>query len=75
MAKKGTKVKELAIELDVTAREIIDRCRAEGLFVQNSITRIAPADVARVRAWFAEHQGPDDDQRAPTGRTNEVPPK
>ncbi len=53
MAKKGVKVKELAVELGVTSRQLIDRCRAEGLFVQNSITKL-PADKERlVRSWFA----------------------
>ena len=53
MAKTRIKVKHLAVELGVTSRQLIDRCRAEGLFVQNSITKL-PADKERlVRSWFA----------------------
>ena len=54
LAKKGIKIKELAGELGVTSRQLIDRCRAEGLSVQNSVTKLPPADEHRVRAWFAE---------------------
>ena len=53
MAKKGTKVKELAAELGVTSHAIIARCRAEGFAVQNSITRLKPDLEQSVRAWFA----------------------
>ena len=53
MAKKGVKVKELARELGITSHAIVERCRAEGIFVQNSITRLTPKAQAAVRAWFA----------------------
>ncbi len=53
MPKKGVKVKELAVELGVTSRQLIDRCRAEGLFVQNSITKLPPDKERLVRSWFA----------------------
>jgi hypothetical protein len=52
MAKPGLKVKELAQELGVTSRALIDRCRENGLAVQNSITRLDPAAVTVVRRWF-----------------------
>lgn len=52
MAKKGIKIKELAQELGVTSRELIDRCRAEGLTVQNSITKLDINTQRRIRAWF-----------------------
>lgn len=52
MAKKGIKVKDLARELGVTSREVIDRCRAEGLAVQNSITKLNVECERRVRGWF-----------------------
>ena len=54
MAKKGIKVRDLAHELGVTPRTLIDRCRQSGLSVQNSITRLSPDHVRAVRAWFAE---------------------
>jgi hypothetical protein len=49
---KGIKVKELARELGVTSRALIDRCRAEGVFVQNSITKLNRQTELKVRAWF-----------------------
>lgn len=52
MAKKGMKIKELATEFGVTSRQLIDRCRAEGMQVQNSITKLTPREVGRVRTWF-----------------------
>lgn len=52
MAKAGTKIKELARELGVTSRELVDRCRAEGVFVQNSITKLDTETERRVRGWF-----------------------
>ncbi len=51
--KKGIKVKELAHELGLTSRELIDRCRAEGVFVQNSITKLNRMTERRVRGWFS----------------------
>lgn len=53
MAKKGIKVKELAKELGQTSRQLIDRCRAEGIHVQNSITKLNPESERTVRSWFA----------------------
>jgi hypothetical protein len=50
--KKGIKVKELAKELGLTSRALIDRCRAEGVFVQNSITKLDRAMEKKVRGWF-----------------------
>jgi len=54
MSKRGIKVRDLASELGVTARQLIDRCRAEGISVQNSITRLAPEIERTIRSWFAE---------------------
>lgn len=50
--KKGVKIKDLAVEIGVTSRELIDRCRAEGMRVQNSITKISLAEARQVRSWF-----------------------
>jgi hypothetical protein len=49
---KTPKVKELARELGISARELIDRCRAEGIWVQNSVTRLDRDVVPTIRAWF-----------------------
>lgn len=48
----GIKIKELARQLGVTSRQLIDRCRENGIHAQNSITRIDPRDLPRVRALF-----------------------
>jgi len=53
MPKKGPKIKELAKELDVAAKALVDRCRREGLPVQNSITRVTLEQERLVRSWFA----------------------
>ena len=56
MANKGISVKQLAHELGLTSRELMDRCRAEKIAVQNSITKLPPATERRVRGWFDEAQ-------------------
>jgi len=35
---------------------VIDRCRAEGLPAQNSLTRIKPGDERLIRSWFGNDQ-------------------
>jgi len=50
----GINIKDLARELSVTSRQLIDRCRAEGIPVQNSITKLSPEVADRVRNWFRE---------------------
>lgn len=52
MLNNGIKIKELARELGVTSRQLIDKCREIGIGAQNSITRIHPCDLPRVRALF-----------------------
>ena len=52
MSKKGTKIKDLARDLGLTSRQLIDRCRSEGIPVQNSITRIDDRTEQAVRGWF-----------------------
>ncbi len=61
------KVKELAGELGVTSHTIVSRCRATGLPVQNSLTRLPPELERTVRAWFAAPpEAPDAAKRNPT---------
>jgi len=47
-------------EAGVSSRQLIDRCRAEGIPVQNSVSRLDPEVVPAIRAWFesqpAQHQ-------------------
>ena len=52
MAKQGIKIKDLAKEVGVTSRAMIDRCRLEGLHVQNSITKLTREQAGTIRAWF-----------------------
>ena len=52
MSKQWIKVKALARELGVTSRTIIDRCRAEGYTVQNSVSRLHPDVEHKVREWL-----------------------
>lgn len=56
LMKQGIKVSDLAKELGTTSRQLIDRCRAEGVAVQNSITKLRPDQERRVRGWFAKPQ-------------------
>ena len=66
MAKKGIKVKELARQLGVTSRELIERCRAEGAAVQNSITRLDREMELRMRAWYGgKSENPDGTAHGP----------
>lgn len=52
MRKKGPTIKEIAREIGVTSHALMIRCREEGIFAQNSITRIEPALVPRIKAWY-----------------------
>jgi hypothetical protein len=67
MAAKGIKVKDLAKELGVSSRRVIDRCRAEGLSVQNSVTRLAPDKIRQVRSWFSDKPRSDSPDRKDRG--------
>ena len=55
MAKKGIRIRDLAKELGLTSRQLIDRCRAEGYPVQNSITKASPDLERRIRSWYAQN--------------------
>lgn len=50
--KKNIKLKDLARELGLTSRALIERCRAEGILVQNSISKLSPQQERQVRGWF-----------------------
>lgn len=52
MAKRGTKVKDLAKELGITSRTLIERFRAEGHPIQNSITKLSADLERKAREWF-----------------------
>lgn len=63
MAKKGISIKELARELGITSRQLIDRCREAGLPAQNSITKLNVVAERQVRAMFASGTSADLPQR------------
>ena len=65
MSKRWMKVKELSIELGVTSRAIVDRCREGGFTVQNSVTRLRPDIERAVREWFREDDGEAADPGTP----------
>ena len=52
MARETANIKRLAKELGLTSRQLLDRCRAEGLPIQNSITKLRDDQARRVRSWF-----------------------
>lgn len=66
---RAIKIKDLARELGVTSRALIDRCRAEGLRVQNSITKITPSQAEMVRAWFPPDSRANDSASGPGTRS------
>ncbi len=68
MAKKGIKIRDLARELGVTARDVISRCREKGIPAQNSITRLGLESERTVRAFFSETNS----QRNGDGANNEL---
>lgn len=52
MKSERAKVKELARELRVSVRELVERCRAGGMTVQNSVSRLTVQEERIVRGWF-----------------------
>ena len=50
MPKRGTKVEDLAKELGITSRELIDRGRAEGIEIQNRVTKLTVEQADKMRA-------------------------
>jgi len=54
MPKRRVTVKELSGVLGVTSHAMIERCRKEGWSIQNSISKLSPAQEVLVRHWFNE---------------------
>ena len=54
MAKR---VFELAREMGVTSKLVLDKCRAEGLEIKNHMSTVSAGLEATVREWFTEGQG------------------
>ncbi len=57
--RQRVKIRELARELGATSRRVIDWCRAEGIPAQNSIARLNPDAVLRVREHFGSVEPTD----------------
>jgi translation initiation factor IF-2 len=56
---KGIRVNQIAKELGVTSKEILEKCRAEGLAdkVPNHMSVLSLGLSETVREWFSGHQG------------------
>jgi translation initiation factor IF-2 len=56
---KGIRVNQLAKELGVTSKDILEKCRAEGLAekVPNHMSVLSLGLSETVREWFSGHQG------------------
>jgi translation initiation factor IF-2 len=52
----ATRVFELARELGVTSKDILAKCRAEGLELKNHMTTLSAGLEATIREWFSEGQ-------------------
>ncbi len=53
----ATRVFELARELGVTSKVVLEKCRAEGLDVKNHMATLSAGLEATVREWFSEDEG------------------
>lgn len=54
MRRTRPRVKDLARELGLTSRQLLDRCREAEIQVQNSISKFSVEDERIVRSWFRE---------------------
>jgi translation initiation factor IF-2 len=54
LAAKQLRVFELAKELDVTSKAILDKCRAEDLELKNHMATLTAGLAATIREWFSE---------------------
>jgi translation initiation factor IF-2 len=50
----ATRVFELAREIGVTSKQILAKCRAEGLDIKNHMTALSAGLEATIREWFSE---------------------
>jgi translation initiation factor IF-2 len=50
----ATRIFELAREIGVTSKDILEKCRAEGLDVKNHMATLSAGLEATIRDWFAE---------------------
>ena len=64
MPKKGLKIKELAQELGITSRTLIDKCRESGIPAQNSITKLSEAHANQARKLFKVRKAESEESSA-----------
>ena len=50
----ATRVFELARQLGVTSKDVLSKCRAEGLDVKNHMSSLSAGLDATIREWFSE---------------------
>ncbi len=50
----ATRIFELARDLDVTSKVVLDKCRAEGLDIKNHMSTVSAGLEATIREWFSE---------------------
>jgi translation initiation factor IF-2 len=51
------RVFQLAKELEVTSKSILEKCRAEGLEIKNHMSTVSVGLEATIREWFSEAGG------------------
>ena len=52
----AARVFEIARELGVNSKDILSKCRAEGLELKNHMTTLSAGQEATIREWFSEEQ-------------------
>ena len=52
----ATRVFELARELGVTSKVVLEKCRAEGIEIKNHMATLSAGLEATIREWFSEDQ-------------------
>ena len=50
----ATRVFELARELDVRSKDVLEKCRAEGIDVKNHMTSLSAGLEETIRDWFSD---------------------
>ncbi len=53
----ATRVFELAREIGVTSKVVLEKCRAEGLEIKNHMSTVSAGLEATIREWFSEAGG------------------
>ena len=54
----ATRVFELARELSVRSKDVLEKCRAEGIDVKNHMTSLSAGLEETIRGWFSDANDP-----------------